>query len=244
VTSPRTPSVEGVRDAPGWMSHELWPVVTRGERRRDELVRAGMDLLLEQGWASLTARAVAERADAPPSLISYHFDGLQRLKVEVVVAVLDELFDPMIDQLVSRPTWQDGLAAAVRHYAPAPADDDVAADYDDLAGGAELELDRRRVTLDLVAASRQDVVVRDCLRQALADARERLLPWLVGTGVPESRAPATAALVVAVLDGLLLHSVVDPDLPVDGVADLVELVRLVSRPGAPGPRSRRGPRAA
>ncbi len=215
-----------------------WPMPTKGERRRDELLRAGVDLLLEQGWSSLTARGVAERAGLTPSLVGYHFGSQWRLKSQVVDVVLDEVFSPFLDEVVRHPTWQLGLAAVLRghdqdlegragevdHLGHDSHDshDLVLDDFDDLAGYARVEVNRRRVLADLVAASLQDAVIRDQLRAALGDVRERLVPWLRDTGVPVQHVGATATVVVAVLDGLLLHSVIDDHLRVASVADVLE----------------------
>ncbi len=91
-----------------------WLIPTKGERRRDELLRAGVDLLLERGWSSLTARGVAERAGTTPSLVGYHFGSQWRLRSQVVDVVLEEVFSPSLDEVVRHPSWQLGLAAVLR----------------------------------------------------------------------------------------------------------------------------------
>ena len=45
----------------------------RGRQRREALVQAAADLLVEQGPAAVTARAVASGAGAPLSLVPYYF---------------------------------------------------------------------------------------------------------------------------------------------------------------------------
>jgi hypothetical protein len=59
-------------------------------------------------------------------------------------------------------------------------------------------------------------VVGELLRQALADARARLVPWLSATGEAEPEGLAT--LLVATLDGLVLHRLLDPALDLGHVA--------------------------
>src|SRR5688572_16248596 len=60
-------------------------------RRRDtadtqrRLLEATRDLLIEEGFAATTTRAIALRADCNQGLISYHFGGLNPL----LLAVLD-----------------------------------------------------------------------------------------------------------------------------------------------------------
>ncbi|MGJ7442579.1 TetR family transcriptional regulator [Aquipuribacter sp. MA13-6] len=200
--------------ADGWTSPD------RGERTREALVAAGVDLLVERGWAALTVRAVAARAQAQPSSIGYHFDSIWRLRHAVVDAALEELFSSVLDDLWRQPTWQQGLVAVVRtlqeeETGPYGPDDGPSAD--DLVGYAQVDVHRQVVIAQLVAAAHGDVLVRDQLRLALNDVRAQLVPWLETTGVPAEHAWGTAVLLVAVVDGLLLHHLVDRDLALDAV---------------------------
>ena len=201
-------------------SEQGWDVPTKGERNRDALVRAGVDLLLTRGWETLTARCVAGRAGQAPSAVNYYFGGVRRLQHEVVDTVLHDLYRPVIDEVARHPSWQQGLAAAVRahHQERAPLDDEDTSRWEPEQGS-----DHHDVLAELVAASLQDGVVRDQLRVALDHLRRRLVPWLERTGVPPEHAYATAVLVVATLDGLVLHTAVDDRLPAGDVADVLEL---------------------
>ena len=51
----------------------------RGVARRDAIVRAAADLILQEGPASVTHRAVASRADVPLAATTYYFTGLDDL---------------------------------------------------------------------------------------------------------------------------------------------------------------------
>ncbi len=175
---------------------------SRGARRREQLVSAGLALLAEEGWSGLTARAVAARAGTHPGLVHYHFGGLPALKHAVAAAAALEAFEPVLIALTSADSWSAGLGAAVRpvtgHGDPRTA----------------------RISAELVAASLQDAAVGDLMRRTLADARARLVPWLVGTGAEHPEGLAT--LLVAALDGLVLHRLLDPALALDQVADAAD----------------------
>ncbi len=199
-----------------------WAVPDRGERTREALVAAGVELLVERGWAALTVRAVAERAHTQPSSIGYHFDNVWRFRHAVVDAALDELFSAALDDLWRQPSWQQGLVAVVRSMqddvSEAHGPGDGAGDEaDDLVGYAQADVARQAVAAQLVAAAHADVLVRDQLRLALQDVRTQLVPWLEHTGVPREHAWGAAVLLVAVLDGLLLHHLVDPRLSLEAV---------------------------
>jgi AcrR family transcriptional regulator len=60
---------------------------TAGTRRR--LVEATHDLLIEDGFAAATTRAIALRAECNQGLISYHFGGLNPLLLSVLDASSD-----------------------------------------------------------------------------------------------------------------------------------------------------------
>lgn len=171
----------------------------RGARRRAQLVAAGLELLIDQGFSAVTARAVAERAGTHPALLHHHFGGLPAFRRAVAAAAVRDAFEPAIALLTAAGSWQAGIAAVVRR-----ADED-----DDLA--------TRRVTAELIAAALQDEEVADLLRRTLAETRSRVVPWLVAQGVEHPKELAT--LLVALLDGLLLHKLLEPSLDLAAAAD-------------------------
>ncbi len=173
----------------------------RGARRREALVEAGTALLAERGWAALTSRAVAERASAPPGLVHYHFGDLATLRREIAAAGVAGAFEPVLAALLGAPSWLAGVAAVIRTSQAATPE-------------------QARVSGELIAASLHDTDVAALMRGALADARTRLMPWLEGLGIDEPEGTATAIL--ALLDGLLLHSLIDPALPLAAVATAMD----------------------
>jgi AcrR family transcriptional regulator len=194
---------------------------SRGARRQEQLVHAGLGLLAEKGWSGLTARAVADRAGTHPGLVHYHYGGLPALKRAVAAAAVQEAFEPVLAVLTAAESWPAGMAAVVR-AAPEHSDPGTA-----------------RISAELVAASLQDAEVGDLMRRTLAETRARLVPWLVGTGADHPQGLAT--LLVAALDGLLLHRLLDPGLDLEPVAAVADTLAGQGRPPA-GPRHRR-PRA-
>ena len=186
----------------------------RGAQRRNGLLRAGLELLAEEGWSGLTARAVAARAGTHQGSVHYHFGGLAELKRAVAAAAVREAFEPVLSVLSAASSWPAGLAAAVRS----------AADHG--------EPRTARITAELVAASVRDPVVGELVRQALADARARLVPWLSATGEAEPEGLAT--LLVATLDGLVLHRLLDPALDLGHVAGAADDLAGRARRPTPG----------
>lgn len=185
-------------------------------------MRAGLELLAERGWGGLTARAVAERAGTHQGLVHYHFGGLPALKRSVAAAAVQQAFEPVLTVLTAADSWPAGMAAVVR------------------ATAAHRNPGAARISAELIAASLQDAEVGDLMRQTLADARARLVPWLAGTGVTQPEGLAT--LLVAALDGLLLHRLLEPALDLEQVADAVQELTEQS-PRRAGSTGHRPPRA-
>ncbi len=188
----------------------------RGVLRREQLVRAGLELLAETGWTGLTARAVAARAGTHQGLVHYHFGGLPTLKREIAGAAVREAFEPAVSVLTAASSWPAGVAAVVRSTAE--------------------QWDPRlaRITAELVVASLQDPEVGKLVRRTLADARARLVPWLTAAGEP--RPDGLATLLLAALDGLVLHRLVEPGLGFAEVAAAADgLAAGTDRPARPGP---------
>jgi AcrR family transcriptional regulator len=183
------------------------PGLVRGERRRAELVAAGVALLREVGWAGLTARGVADRAGAQLGLIHYHWGGFPALKRAIAGAVIADAFEPALQRITDAPTWQEGVAAVV-----------MAAAAGSEAGPGDSGAVTERLTGELIAAALQDEDVRTHLRDVLAAARDDVAQRLGRDGVPASVRGGLATALVAMLDGLALHRVIDPDLDLGAVA--------------------------
>lgn len=186
----------------------------RGAQRRERLLGAGLELLAEEGWSGLTARAVAARAGTHQGSVHYHFGGLPALKRAVAAAAVRESFEPVLAVLSAASSWPAGLAAAVRS----------AADHGDPRTA--------RITAELVAASVQDPAVGELMSRALADARARLVPWLSASGEAEPEGLAT--LLVAALDGLALHRLLDRALDLHQVAEAADDLAGRDRRSTPG----------
>jgi TetR/AcrR family transcriptional regulator, tetracycline repressor protein len=78
----------------------------------DDVVRAGLQLLDEQGLAGLKMRSLAERLGTYPATVYWHVGNRARLLAQVVDLVLEEIEVPEAGRLA----WPDWLAALAREY--------------------------------------------------------------------------------------------------------------------------------
>ncbi|MBF6331732.1 TetR/AcrR family transcriptional regulator [Nocardia transvalensis] len=184
----------------------------RGERRRAELIDAGIAVLAEQGWAGLTHRAVAARAEANPGLVHYYFKGSAGLRSAVAERIVRESITAMFDDLVTV--------------------DDPGALFDGLARRlVEVQGDDRaaRVTAAVVSAAYEDPMIGALVGAALADGRARVEQWLSRQNPARGQHfSGKATLLVAAIDGLVLHRLIDPSIPADDITAAVTALRQLT----------------
>lgn len=174
------------------------PMQARGWRRRESLISAGAELLAEGGWGALTSRAVAERAGVRHAHVHYYFGSQSSLKHAVVAAAVEDVFEPALEAMRDSSTLADGVAAVVRSI-------------------EEMTTAQARLSAELVAASLSDHEVAQLMQAALARFRSQLAPWVAS--VAEAEPQGVTTLITALLDGLVIHRLIDPALPLDRVED-------------------------
>ncbi|GAA2775202.1 TetR/AcrR family transcriptional regulator [Saccharopolyspora taberi] len=183
----------------------------RGDRRREQFVDVGVELLTEGGWQAVTTRAVAERAGANLGLIHYHFGGVANLHTAIARRAGELVINPVLAELFEAADETAALDA-VRRLLPATTGDPGIT----------------RLAAELVSGATRDPALREVFRDQLRQAREDIAERLgrAHPDWPERRRTGAATLAAALLDGLMLHRMIDPDTPVDPALDaLAELVR-------------------
>ncbi|MCD2498351.1 TetR/AcrR family transcriptional regulator [Microbacterium nymphoidis] len=178
------------------------PISPRGQRTKEALVLAGTNLLADGGWEAVTTRAVAALASSNAGLIHYHFGGLAGLRVAIAQYAGEIAIGPIIGVFLESDDFTSALAS-LRSAIAALASDD------------------RRVKLatELVAGAGHDPALGESFRAQLVDARAALTAWVARQRPhwPTERVVGVAALLAALLDGLLLQRAVDESTPVNEV---------------------------
>lgn len=180
----------------------------RGVEVRGRLLAAAAELVPEIGWNAVSTRNLADRAGVAPGLVHYHFRSLRALLHEAVVAAMRELLAEM------GPTFSE--------TDPASAIEELLGQLDGYTGDDPTSL---LFTEAFLAATRDDG-----LRAEIAALLDEFRGWLVrsldahGYVDPE----ATAAVLAAAIDGVLLHRVLNPALTAASVTPVLH--RLLARP--------------
>lgn len=193
------------------------PTSPRGQRRREQLADAGVELLAEAGWPGVTTRSVAERAGANLGLIHYYWGGLPALKAAIARRAGEQVFDPVTEELSRTTTLEQAHVKLIEL---------LSASHDGRTA---------RLTVELIAGAAREPLLGEVLRESLTETRAQLRAWL--KRVHPSAPDGSETVLIALLDGMLLHRMLDPDL--DNGEALSALSHFL--PGHPGPRGGQSP---
>lgn len=173
------------------------PISARGDRRREQLVHAGIELLGEGGWPAITTRAVATRAGTNPGLIHYHFGGLPGLHAAVTRHACELVISPLVTTFLDSPDTRTALDA-MRDALPQTAGDENA----------------MRLAVELIAGATREPALGAVLGAKLRELRAEIADHirLRHPDWSRRRAAGMATLIIAFMDGLVLHHSVDPNI--------------------------------
>lgn len=190
--------------------------VEQGAATRAAILEATAALIAELGWGRVTMRAIAARAGVPHGAVSYHFTGKEELLRQAAVSgTLRALAQPL-EMARAAGSVQEVFEGTLGWFAAGgPRDPSVA------------------LLLETVRQAARDPALREPLaaemrtfRAALTELAER--GRRDGGGAAGPPAAGTATVIAALLDGLLLHLILDPELD---LSDAAEAVRTFLRGG-------------
>ncbi len=188
-------------------------MVTAAEQGRDtraRLMDAAIAVIDERGWGSVTTRLVAERAGVRAGVVHYHFDSVDDLLIDAALRAVRGLVDDVDD--ADGADGGDPVAALLTRIA----------EFDDAA--------QTRVFSEILLAATRHARLRAGLATVLTEFRAGLTDRLRAESTvadPE----ATAVVLVAALDGLVLHRLIDPRIR---ALDAGPALRRLTGTGFPG----------
>jgi len=156
---------------------------------RERVLEAGLETLLEEGYAGLSYAKVADRAGENKSLISYYFGSKQGLVGAVAEVIGERITDEVLEEFDEVDTTgriAEGMIAGLWRV---------------------MDQDPRvaRLYFDLSAVS----VVDDEIRRALHEVKDRwrdvIAGYLAAAGVRASEVPALATYLLAAVEGLAIE---------------------------------------
>jgi AcrR family transcriptional regulator len=170
------------------------PTAKQGEEVRLRLMGAAVELIPERGWSAVSTRILADRAGVTPSVVHYHFTSVQHVLTEAAISAMRQVL----------ATSDDLFTAATT---PAAAIDALLASVEQYDGRDPMSL----LFTETYLAATRDEHLRTQIAGLVTDFRTRVADWLAIHRVPEPA--ATAAVLAATIDGLLLHRTLGPESP-------------------------------
>ncbi|GLE57274.1 hypothetical protein NJBCHELONAE_25830 [Mycobacteroides chelonae] len=170
-------------------------------------MQAGVELLCEGGWPAVTTRAVAARANTNPGVIHYHFGGLPGLHCAVARQTCELVISPLVTMFLDAPDTRTALRT-MRDALPQTANDDHA----------------MHLAVELIAGATRDSTLGSALGAKLKEVRAEIADH-VRIRHPDwtrRRAAGMATLIIAFMDGLVLHHSVDPNIETAEAFSLLE----------------------
>jgi AcrR family transcriptional regulator len=171
------------------------------------LLTTAAELIAERGWAAVSTRMIAERAGVAGGVVHYHFVSVQALLREAAMSVISGMIDQMIPMLAAAGRVGEVLAMML-------------GSLDEYDGRDPTSL---LFTETYLAATRDETLRRE-LGAEIDRFRAVLADRLAAAGVASPQ--ATAALLAAAVDGIILHRALLPGL---ATADLLPVLhRLIT----------------
>jgi AcrR family transcriptional regulator len=193
---------------------------------RDKLLAGARQALLEKGHARTTARDIVAASGTNLASIGYHFGSKDALLTAAMIQAIGE--------------WGDEIESILRSAQTA----DPFQQLELIWNGVVESVARLRplwlASADIMSLAEQQPVVRKQLADALEDAREGFGAMLsAATGETDpARVRATGSMVLAVMEGLVLQHLLDPDRAPSGT-EMASAIRAlaVSQPAGTSPGS-------
>jgi AcrR family transcriptional regulator len=163
---------------------------------KELLLEATAELIAEVGWGNVSSRMVAERAGLNNALVHYHFESMEDLLRRAAEKVVSEAFaTPTLE--LSRQDLAVAMKAAVTWLER-----------------LDIFATETGVLVESLAQARRDPALQEHAAKELETLRAGLTKALEDEGgrLGSIGARGLATLLLATLDGLLLHRVVDPGL--------------------------------
>ncbi len=183
----------------------------RGRNVRAQLLTAARELIGERGWHAVSTRVLAERAGVRSGLVHYHFESVQALLRQATLEEMRRMLDAAAQLLTASADPADDIEALL-------------SDLDRYTGVDPASL----LFLEGYLAATRDPLLRAGMSELMIEFRSS-----VATSLARSRHPApddAAAVVLAVIDGSLLHKGLDPELSAARIAP--QLRQLTTTDGA------------
>ena len=184
----------------------------KGQRRRDQLLRAAMDVIAERGYAGATQRSIARRAGVPPASTHYFFDSVDELAREAAAEHLKAraaAYEQLIDAfLAEERSPADGIREVVRVL-------------------SEVAIEMRTAQFEIYLNAQRQPELHDVVVDCLARFEAVGARMLAAAGVPDAERWGKAVLALG--DGFALQRVAGTPPPVEAFEEALLALVIAGR---------------
>jgi len=182
----------------------------RSAATKERIQKATVELVQEIGWRQVTTRRIAERAGVNQALVHYHFGTVDALLRQAVIAELDQQMAEPIEQMLTSDTPGEGIRR-----------------LSDWLRAVDPSSSMAVLSAEVLAFATRDEAVREWMAGLLDTVRTQMSRSIEaaqadGTVRADVSAAGVAVVVAALIDGLIFHVLVDPNLRLDDVADTLD----------------------
>jgi AcrR family transcriptional regulator len=191
---------------------------------REALLAGAKRCIAEKGYAHTTARDIVAASGTNLASIGYHFGSKDAL---LDAAILDWFND-----------WDDDVDAALHEQRDGSTIDRLEAFLDVVIGNVRTERALAAASLQWVAQIEFSDQIRGQLAETYARARREFAAMLLGVGedeVDDDTARAVGSLGLALVNGVVLQALIDPERAPSG-RDVAAALRAVALPAAASAR--------
>lgn len=208
----------------------------RGHESRQRLLDAAAQLIVEDGWGAVTTRRVADRAGVRPGLVHYHFSTVSDLLIEAALAAARREMARATEAMSQADDPSLGMNRVLDTVSDYTATDPTTVLFSEMLL-ASTRLERLRTQLaELMTEWRTGVAewLRAANATEAAGGSADSTDSADSTGSQDGPAShddaeATALLLGAAVDGLVLHRLIDPSIAQISVAGpLARLARVTA----------------
>ncbi len=180
---------------------------------REALLEGAKHCLREQGYARTTARDIVAASGTNLGSIGYHFGSKEALLTEAIIEVFDDWGEELAKVLAAEPPAGNALER-------------FAATWDRVLESMAEHRGVWAASVEAFIQAQYIPAVRERLADALEMGRTGLAELLQGIDQDAPEARAVGGFYVALLDGLMIQWLVDPERAPTG-KDLAEGLRRV-----------------
>lgn len=84
------------------------------EARREQIIKAAIEILKEIGYVSTSLAKIAKRANISTGLISYHFSGKEDLMNNTLMYLLEQEWSFINERVAQKRTWAEKLTTFIK----------------------------------------------------------------------------------------------------------------------------------